>query len=115
MCNALSPEKAVIWSVLHGLEPAGPLSADHFTLPAYRVWFACAQALRDGGEAVREDTMIRALRDAGHHPGRAELRSLKRLLGNPPPPRIRGNAGLLAQALLDRHAGRRMHIERLIN
>jgi len=115
MCNALSPEKAVIWTVLHDLAPTDTLSAAHFMHPAYRVWFEIAVALRGAGGVVNEQQVVEAAHGLGRAPRPADQRALRRLLRVAPPARIRNNAALLAQALVDRHQGRRVHIEKLIN
>lgn len=72
------------------------LCEDHFTHESYRRWFAVLAAL-------------------GYVMDHREQRALKRMLRVPPPPRVQANRELLIQALADRRAGRRMHIERLIN
>lgn len=108
MCNAISPERAVIWTVLFEGRADERLSAEHFTYEPYARWFAKAQDLMGAGLALSEEAFAGATRDQ-------ERRALKRMLRVPPPPRVRANAGLLVEALVDRHAGQRMHIERLIN
>ena len=119
MCNALSPEKAVMWTFLFegAVDPA--LRADHFTHESYRRWFAVLAALNDGGDgqAVPLNEFVFSERAAalGHAMDHREQRALKRMLRVPPPPRVRANRELLVQALVDRHVGKRMHIERLIN
>lgn len=114
MCNALSPEKAVIWSVLHGQASAG-VRADDFTHPTYRHWFEASQSLKESDKvvSVREITAFMTAR--GYEVRDADVRALKRLLRVRPPMRIVGNAQILSQALADRRSGRRVHIERLIN
>jgi len=118
MCNALSPEKAVIWSVLHDLAPTDPsagLRADYFAHPAYRVWFEAVRALRSDHEDVTV-TAIKGVMDAqGQTMRDIDSRALGRMLRIAPPARITGNAQLLSQALVDRHHGRTVHIEKLIN
>ncbi|MFC1673632.1 hypothetical protein ACFL12_05710 [Pseudomonadota bacterium] len=119
MCNALSPEKAVIWSVLHaadlgeglGLE----LTAEHFTYDRYRRWFRVCAEVRAQGEALSEESFNARARVLGVVFEDAERRALKRLFRLQPPPRIRDNATAFVQALCDCRAGRRVHIERLIN
>lgn len=102
MCNALSPEKAVMWTVLYEGRAEPRLNAEDFTHDAYRRWFA---ALASGSP----DAVLAAATD------RLEQRALSRMLRVPPPPRVRAHRELLIQALIDRKCGKRMHIERLIN
>lgn len=113
MCNALSPEKAVMWTLLYegAVDPA--LSAEHFTHESYRRWFAVLAS--SDGAALNEDDFSARAAAMGHALDRMERRALKRMLRVPPPPRVRANRDLLVQALSDRHVGKRMHIERLIN
>lgn len=108
MCNAISPERAVIWTVLFEGRADARLRAEHFTHETYARWFARACDQLAQGRVLAEDAF--AADTAAH-----ERRALKRMLRVPPPPRVRANAELLVDALVDRHAGRRMHIERLIN
>jgi len=114
MCNAISPEKAVMWTLLFegGADPS--LSADHFTFEIYRRWF-CVLAGQGNGTPLSEGAFSAQVAQSGHVMDRRELRALRRMLRVPPPPRVRANRDLLVQALTDRHAGLRMHIERLIN
>ena len=114
MCNALSPEKSVIWSVLHGV------SADHFKIeyfshPVYRLWFEAATRLRGGGQAVNFVNIERDLDSQGLCQSDADKRALKRLLRVDPPARIQANADVFMRSLADTYHGRRVHIERLIN
>ena len=114
MCNALSPEKAVMWSVLHDLASAD-LCADYFTHPAYRQWFEAVRALRSDQKAVTVTT-VKGIMDAqGQTMRDIDRRALGRMLRIAPPARIADNADILSQALVDRHHGRTVHIERLIN
>lgn len=115
MCNALSPEKAVMWTFLYegGVDPL--LCAEHFTYESYRRWFAVLAASGDGRSALNESAFCERAEAMGHALDHRERRALKRMLRVPPPPRVRANRELLIQALADRFAGKRMHIERLIN
>ena len=106
MCNALSPEKAVMWTLLFEGAVDPTLCAEHFTHESYRRWFNVLAASQDG--VVLDVSNFNAV-------DRREQRALKRMLRVPPPPRVQANRALLVQALTDRHAGHRMHIERLIN
>jgi len=118
MCNALSPEKSVIWSVLHGLVPDGlpdDLNAEHFTHPAYRVWFDAVCELRQADAEISVSALEAVLQGRGHEMRDLDARALKRMLRISPPARIADNAVLLCQALIDRHMGRSVHLERLIN
>jgi len=122
MCNALSPEKAVIWTVLHdlvsaptGADQAVSLSREHFTHPVYQLWYGASCRLRATNRTIDVSSVAQILRQDGHAMKDRDKRALKRLLRVAPPPRIRNNAAMLAQALSDRHQGRRVHIERLIN
>jgi len=56
MCNALSPEKAVMWSVLYQDRPIC-VRATHFTHPPFRVWFGAVQDLRRRGDPVTATTI----------------------------------------------------------
>lgn len=114
MCNALSPEKAVIWSVLHDLAPAD-LRAAYFTHPAYRAWFEAVRALRHKNTEVCAQTILGAVEAQDHAVREIDRRALQRMLRFAPPARIADNAQLLSQALVDRHHGRTVHIEKLIN
>jgi len=114
MCNALSPEKAVIWSVLHDLAPTD-LRATYFTHPAYRVWFEAVRALRHERIEISAETIHATAEAQGQVMRDIDHRALRRMLRIAPPARITDNAQLLSQALVDRHHGRTMHIERLIN
>lgn len=102
MCNALSPERAVMWSVLHEGRADPRLAPRHFTHDAYRRWF---EALNDADPSAL---------DAIVQDGR-ERRALDRMRRTQPPQRIRDNFELFVQALLDRDAGQAIHVERLIN
>ena len=114
MCNALSPERAVIWSVLHDHAPAD-LSADHFLHPAYRMWFEAARLLREEGKSLDAAAIEAAVRRQKKSLSDRDRRALRRMLRIAPPARIADNVCLLGQALIDRHAGKAVHIERLIN
>ncbi|MCW8914790.1 MAG: hypothetical protein OQK24_02930 [Magnetovibrio sp.] len=114
MCNALSPEKAVIWSVLQGLS-ADELESKYFRHPIYRSWFDAAINLQRSGQPLDYVNIERVLNAQGHCQSDANQRSLKRLLRITPPPRIRENAHVFIQSLVDIHHGRRVHIESLIN
>jgi len=114
MCNALSPEKAVIWSVLHDLASVD-LSAEHFTHPAYRVWFDAVRELRQGNAKINAHTIHAVAHARGHGVRELDRRALQRMLRIAPPARIADNAQLLCQALVDRHLGKPVHIEKLIN
>ncbi len=114
MCNALSPEKAVMWTFLYegGVDPA--LCADHFTYESYRRWFVALAQLPEGA-CLDEAAFSAQLKAQGHIMDHREQRALRRMLRVPPPPRVRANRDMLIQALADRRAGCRIHIERLIN
>jgi len=114
MCNALSPEKAVIWSVLHDLAPTD-LRATYFTHPAYRVWFEAVSALRLDRAEISAETIHATAAAQGHAVREIDRRALQRMMRIAPPARIVDNAHLLSQALIDHHHGRAVHIERLIN
>lgn len=117
MCNAISPEKAVMWTLLFegGVDPS--LRAEHFTHESYRRWFDVLASLN--GDAAPEPISERAFMDAaagmGYTLDRLEQRALQRMLRVPPPPRVQANRALLVQALSDCYTGKRVHIERLIN
>lgn len=89
------------------------LCEDHFTHESYRRWFAVLATL--GDEPLNEIIFNRSMAALGYEMDHREQRALKRMLRVPPPPRVQANRELLIQALVDRRAGRRMHIERLIN
>ncbi|HEY9079421.1 hypothetical protein [Magnetovibrio sp.] len=114
MCNALSPEKAVIWSVLHGLAPED-LRADYFTHPVYRGWFEAVDALRRDHAEVSIDAICAIAQNRGVAMRDIDRRALRRMMRIAPPGRIADNAELLGQALFDRHHGNAVHIEKLIN
>ena len=114
MCNALSPEKAVIWSVLQGVS-VGPLQSAYFRHPVYRAWFDAANFLRRSGEAVDFANLEGELKRNGMRHSDADKRSLKRLLRVNLPRRIHHNAHAFAQSLADIHQGHRVHMESLIN
>lgn len=118
MCNAMSPERSVIWSVLHGLAPhdaPDALSGEHFTHPTYRMWFDAVCGLRGAKREINDPAIHDILLSQGHTMRDIDRRALKRMLRLPPPTRIAENTGLLCQALRDRHQGLSVHIERLIN
>jgi len=118
MCNALSPERSVIWSVLHGLVPHDAphdLSAEYFTHPTYRMWFDALCTLCRAKREVSVSSIDAILQSQGHMMRDTDRRALKRMLRLPPSTRIAQNTGLLCQALRDRHYGLSVHIERLIN
>lgn len=115
MCNALSPEKAVMWTLLFEGVLDQDLRVEHFTHESYRRWFAVMAALKHDGEAVNEAAMIGRSEALGFAMDHREQRALQRMLRVPPPPRVRANRALLVQALADRLVGKRVHIERLIN
>lgn len=89
------------------------LCEDHFTHESYRRWFTVLASL--GDEPLNETVFSKSAAALGHVMDHREQRALKRMLCVPPPPRVQANRELLIQALADRHAGKRMHIERLIN
>ena len=119
MCNAISPEKAVMWTLLFegGVDPS--LCAEHFTHESYRRWFGVLASIDGGPEVspgpVSERDFLDAAAALGHTLEHLEQRALQRMLRVPPPPRVQANRALLVQALSDRHTGKRVHIERLIN
>jgi len=113
MCNALSAEKAVIWTILHGDIPCG-VSREHFTHPMYRHCFDvvsghCAKS------AISVSDITDILESRGHRVSHVEQRVLKRLIRIRPSARIRRNIHVLVQALIDRHKGIPVHTEKLIN
>lgn len=114
MCNALSPEKSVIWSVLHGLT-SDHLQSEYFSHPVYRLWFEAATRLRGCGQAVNFVNIERELDSHGFCQSDADKRALNRLLRVAPPSRIQANVDLFMRSLADIYHGRRVHIERLIN
>ena len=114
MCNALSPEKAVIWSVLQGTS-VGAVQRAYFRYPIYRAWFDAANHLRSGGRAVDFAGVEAELKRNGVRQSDADKRSLKRMLRVQPPRRISDNAHTFTQSLADIHSGHRVHIESLIN
>lgn len=115
MCNALSPEKAVMWTLLFEGAPDPALRAEHFTHESYRRWFAVMETLNSVGASVDEAQMIERAAALGYAMDHRERRALQRMLRVPPPPRVQANRALLIQALTDRLVGKRVHIERLIN
>lgn len=115
MCNALSPEKAVMWTLLFEGVLDTNVRVEHFTHESYRRWFAVMEALHRAGAPVDEARMIERAAMLGYAMDHKERRALQRMLRVPPPPRVRANRALLIQALSDRLVGKRMHIERLIN
>lgn len=119
MCQILSPERAVIWSFLHdeaGFRALdGVVDAAHFSHPPYRRWFEVSRRIYRAGGRVTPDDFLRALEASEGGVGHAERRALRRMFRVAPPPRVRANLALFARALADRHAGRRVHLERLIN
>lgn len=108
MCNAISPERAVIWTVLFDRSQIPVLRAEHFAHDAHARWFVRARDLIADHRALTPEAFADVT--LAH-----ERRILKRMLNVAPPPRVRANVALLVQALIDRKAGRRVHIERLIN
>lgn len=114
MCNALSPEKAVIWTVLHDLAPEG-LCREDFTYLTYQQWFTAVCRLRQKSLPVNLESIWAEVAENGHILKKLDLRSLKRLLKMPPPGRFCNNAGLFSQALVERRLDRGVHVERLIN
>lgn len=115
MCNALSPEKAVMWTLLFEGVLDADLRAEHFTHESYRRWFAVMEALHRAGAPVDEAQMVDHAAALGYAMDHRERRALQRMLRVPPPPRVQANRALLIQALTDRLVGKRVHIERLIN
>ena len=118
MCNALSPEKAVIWSVLHR-PPPDDLKAEYFAHRAYRLWFEAAHAIRQVSGHISVSSIEAALRpqnpDLDQYLRPLDWRALERMLKVAPSPRIADNVELMCQALADQHCGLSVHIERLIN
>jgi len=114
MCNALSPEKSVIWSVLHGVS-SDHLKIEYFSHPVYRLWFEAAARLQGCGRAVNFVNIERELETLGFCQSDADKRALKRLLRVDPPSRVQDNANVFMRSLADTYHGRRVHIERLIN
>ena len=104
----------MIWSVLHDLAPAD-LRASYFTHPAYRVWFEAVSALRLEHAELSAETIHATAKAQGHAVREIDRRALQRMVRIAPPARIADNAQLLSQALVDRHHGRAVHIEKLIN
>lgn len=119
MCQILSPERAVIWALLHneaGFRALdGVVEASHFSHLPYRLWFEVSRGLYRGDGCLTADGFIRALEAADGEVGHADRRALRRMFRVAPPARVRANLHLFAQALADRRAGRRVHLERLNN
>lgn len=73
MCQMLSPERAVIWSILHngelGTDVADLLRADYFTHPPYRRWFEVARQSEGVFEA---EGFLALLENAGPPPTHAD-------------------------------------------
>lgn len=114
MCNALSPEKAVIWSVLHGAS-TDRLKTGTFRYAPYQTLFDVAQALKDRGQAFSLDNFKTELASKNITMPRKELRALARMLKVAPPPRIRDNAESFITALADIQSGQPVHLHRFIN
>ena len=119
MCNALSPEKAVIWSVVRSADDwraiRDTVKPEHFTHGPYRLAYRLAGALHAGGWTVNEATLADSADMEGLAFDPVELRALRRMVRVAPPERVRTNLTRLAEALVDRAAGRPVHIESLIN
>ena len=114
MCNALSPEKAVIWSVLHGA-PTDKLLAGAFRYGPYRTLFDTALALKEQRLALSLDRFKRELARKNTSLAPQDMRALKRMLKVPPPPRIRDNAQAFIGALADIQSGQPVQLHRFIN
>ena len=114
MCNALSPEKAVIWSILHG-EPTDPVSCDTFRYAPYRLWFEAVAALHTRGHVLNFENIQNELSRNAVSMSPRDARALKRMLKNVPPPRIRDNAQAFIRALSDIQTGATVQLHRFIN
>ena len=114
MCNALSPEKAVIWSILHG-EPTDPVSCDTFRYTPYRLWFDAVTALQAQGQNLNFENIQNELNRNAVSLTSKDARALKRMLKNAPPPRIRDNAQAFIRALADIQGGAPVELHRFIN
>ena len=114
MCNALSPEKAVIWSILHGA-PTDRFSAETFRYAPYRSWFQAATRLKDAGCALSLEALTQELTRTGARPTAKDIRALKRMLKTEPPARIRDNADAFMRALDAIQDGQPVELHRFIN
>lgn len=117
MCNALSPERAVLWAVLHDAavhrRVGERLHDGLFTTAFHRACFTACRTLRAAGAGRLEETAVCAA------PGTAfsdsERRALARMLRVEPPARVRDNVDDLVAALDDRAHGRAVNLLRLVN
>lgn len=119
MCNALSPERAVIWALLSeraAFEAVkGVVRAEHFSHGDYRkVYAVCERAYRS--EAVLDETTFdRAATALGLSFGDKSKRGIRRMLRTAPGVRQSANVERLAQAVADIHHGRPVALHSLIN
>ncbi|GAB6051240.1 hypothetical protein JCM17960_00600 [Magnetospira thiophila] len=119
MCNRLSPEKAVIWGVIHSRhvhdQLAPRLTADHFTHRTYRRCFRiCARIYAAGGQ-VTPQTLAATAAELGYDFTAADRRAIDRMLRQPPQSRMVTHAQTLAQAMIDLQAHGCANMERLVN
>ncbi|MEG3617178.1 hypothetical protein V5T82_01805 [Magnetovibrio sp. PR-2] len=114
MCNALSPEKAVIWSVLHGA-PCETVLAGRFRYAPYQTLFEAALTLKAQGKTFNLDNFQAELSRTNASLSPKDLRALKRMLNVSPPPRIRDNANSFMRALGDIQSGQPVELHRFIN
>ncbi len=117
MCNALSPERAVLWAVLHDAavhrRVGGRLHDDLFTTAFHRACFAACRSLRAAGTGRLDEPAMCAAPGTAFSDG--ERRALARMLRVAPPARVRDNVDALVAALDDRAHGRPVNLLHLIN
>lgn len=120
MCNVLSPERALLWAVMHAPAlheaVAGILRPEFFTHTPYRVCYTvCRDLYAAGRGAVTEDVIVQGAARQGFALAPADRRAVRRMLRVSPPARVRDNVAALAAAVADRHHGRPARLPGLIN
>ncbi|CCQ73156.1 DnaB-like helicase N-terminal domain-containing protein [Magnetospira sp. QH-2] len=119
MCNRLSPEKAVIWDIIHSgriyHDLADRLKASHFTHRPYRRIFRICETLYRSGGTVTPEAFDEVARSMGYRFDLRDRRALDRMLRQPPQARMVANVSRLAQAMIDLQSAGRADLEILAN
>ena len=102
MCQMLSPERALIWSLLHDPDQfravGEAVRAEHFTHIPYARWFEISRHRVTAGLPVDMKALTEAVEAAWGTISPSDRRALRRMFRVAPPRRIRTNPGLLAKA-----------------
>lgn len=119
MCNALSPERAVIWALIsdrsHFDAVKDVLRPEHFTHGDYQSVFAVCEKAYADGLVLDADSFESVAQDLGLSFDHKSTRAIRRMLRNDPGARQTEHMDRLVDSLIARHLGQPMVLHSLIN